>query len=93
MDNSGYKGGNPNNNPVCNMKVTATCKDFPPRGFILNSDPFIALPDQGKTTTVTITDRCTGCALTDLDFSPTAFQDLADESVGRISGMTWVWDV
>ncbi|KAH7883675.1 RlpA-like double-psi beta-barrel-protein domain-containing protein-containing protein [Phlebopus sp. FC_14] len=44
----------------------------------------------GKSTTVTITDRCTACAITDLDFSPTAFQDLADESLGRIS-ITWVW--
>lgn len=45
---------------------------------------------QGKTTTVTITDRCTGCSLTDLDFSPSAFTDLANESLGRI-GITWVW--
>lgn len=46
----------------------------------------------GKSVTVQITDRCTGCALTDLDFSPSAFTELADESVGRITGMTWVWD-
>ncbi|PAV22449.1 plant expansin [Pyrrhoderma noxium] len=45
----------------------------------------------GKSVTVQITDRCTGCALTDLDFSPSAFTQLADESVGRITGMTWVW--
>ncbi|KAI0673505.1 RlpA-like double-psi beta-barrel-protein domain-containing protein-containing protein [Trametes maxima] len=46
---------------------------------------------QGKSVTVAITDRCTGCAITDLDFSPSAFNQLADFSVGRISGMTWVW--
>ncbi|THV04868.1 hypothetical protein K435DRAFT_648418, partial [Dendrothele bispora CBS 962.96] len=46
---------------------------------------------QGKSTTVTITDRCEGCAITDLDFSPSAFSDLADFGVGRLSGMTWVW--
>ncbi|EIN13816.1 hypothetical protein PUNSTDRAFT_95155 [Punctularia strigosozonata HHB-11173 SS5] len=68
----GYNGVNPNNNPICNKKVTATYK--------------------GKSVSVTITDRCTGCALTDLDFSPSAFDQLADESVGRLSGMTWVWD-
>ncbi|KAI6047570.1 RlpA-like double-psi beta-barrel-protein domain-containing protein-containing protein [Pisolithus marmoratus] len=45
---------------------------------------------QGKSTTVTITDRCTGCSITDLDFSPSAFTDLANESLGRI-GITWVW--
>jgi hypothetical protein len=47
--------------------------------------------DQGKSVTVAITDRCTGCALTDLDFSPSAFDQLADESIGRLSGMTWDW--
>jgi len=47
---------------------------------------------QGKTVTVALTDRCTGCALTDLDFSPSAFNTLADPSVGRISGMTWTWN-
>lgn len=46
---------------------------------------------QGKSVTVTITDRCTGCAITDLDFSPSAFSQLADQSVGRISGMDWDW--
>jgi hypothetical protein len=28
---------------------------------------------------------------TDLDFSPAAFSQLADQSVGRIFGMTWSW--
>ncbi|KAH7911966.1 RlpA-like double-psi beta-barrel-protein domain-containing protein-containing protein [Hygrophoropsis aurantiaca] len=46
---------------------------------------------QGKSVTVTITDRCTGCAITDLDFSPSAFSQLADQSVGRIYGMDWIW--
>ncbi|EGO04109.1 hypothetical protein SERLA73DRAFT_175870 [Serpula lacrymans var. lacrymans S7.3] len=68
----GYNGVNPNDNPVCNQKVTANY--------------------QGKSVTVTITDRCTGCAITDLDFSPSAFSQLADQSIGRIDGMTWVWD-
>ncbi|KAL4064904.1 RlpA-like double-psi beta-barrel-protein domain-containing protein-containing protein [Scleroderma yunnanense] len=44
----------------------------------------------GKSTTVTITDRCTGCATTDLDFSPSAFGMLADLSLGRID-ITWSW--
>jgi hypothetical protein len=47
---------------------------------------------QGKSVTVTITDRCAACALTDLDFSPAAFDTLADPNVGRITGMTWSWD-
>ncbi|KAL0957346.1 hypothetical protein HGRIS_014899 [Hohenbuehelia grisea] len=39
-----------------------------------------------KSVKVVITDRCEGCALTDLDFSPSAFSQLADFSAGRLSG-------
>lgn len=67
----GYAGGNPNLNPICGKRVTAS----------LN----------GKSVTVTITDRCEACAVTDLDFSPTAFNQIADFAVGRARGMTWVW--
>ncbi|EIW81868.1 plant expansin [Coniophora puteana RWD-64-598 SS2] len=67
----GYKGGNPNNNPVCGKKIKANY--------------------QGKSVTVTVEDRCTGCALTDLDFSTGAFEQLAPLSVGRLHGMTWTW--
>lgn len=68
----GYNDVNPNNNPICGRKVTATY--------------------QGKSVTVTITDRCTGCQIGDLDFSPSAFSQLADFAVGRLQGLTWVWD-
>ncbi|KAI8980645.1 RlpA-like double-psi beta-barrel-protein domain-containing protein-containing protein [Trametes punicea] len=46
---------------------------------------------QGKSVDVVVEDRCVGCAEDDLDFSPTAFSQLADLSVGRLHGMTWVW--
>jgi hypothetical protein len=47
---------------------------------------------QGKSVTVTITDRCAGCTIPySLDLSPAAFQVLAPLSVGRLHGMTWVW--
>ncbi|KAI0274638.1 plant expansin [Gloeopeniophorella convolvens] len=46
---------------------------------------------QGKSVTVTVSDRCAACGETDLDFSPAAFSQLADPSVGRLSGMTWTW--
>jgi len=46
---------------------------------------------QGKSVTVTITDRCVGCAVTDLDFSPSAFDQLADPAIGRLHGVTWDW--
>jgi len=44
---------------------------------------------QGKNVQVSLTDRCEGCAYGDLDFSPAAFDKLADPSVGRISGIQW----
>lgn len=47
--------------------------------------------DKGKSVTVAITDRCEGCALTDLDFSPSAFNQLADFSIGRLDGVEWSW--
>lgn len=47
---------------------------------------------KGKSVTVAITDRCTGCAITDLDFSPSAFNQLADFSLGRLQGVKWTWD-
>ncbi|KAL4077706.1 RlpA-like double-psi beta-barrel-protein domain-containing protein-containing protein [Scleroderma citrinum] len=43
-----------------------------------------------KSTTVTIMDSCPGCALTDLDFTPTAFSDLANQDLGRIN-ISWEW--
>ncbi|KAB5594258.1 Rare lipoprotein A-like double-psi beta-barrel protein [Ceratobasidium theobromae] len=46
---------------------------------------------EGKTVTVTVTDRCVGCALHDIDFSPSAFDQLADQSIGRLKGLTWTW--
>jgi len=68
----GYKGANPNNNPICGKKLTATY--------------------QGKSVTVTVTDRCVACKLHDLDFSPDAFSKLADQAIGRISDVRWTWD-
>jgi expansin (peptidoglycan-binding protein) len=44
---------------------------------------------QGKNVQVSLTDRCAACAYGDLDFSPAAFDQLADPSVGRISGIQW----
>jgi hypothetical protein len=49
----------------------------------------VAITYGGKTITVTIEDRCVGCAEYDLDLSPAAFNQLADPSVGRLHGATW----
>ncbi|THH04160.1 hypothetical protein EW145_g5726 [Phellinidium pouzarii] len=47
---------------------------------------------QGKSVTVKIVDRCTACAVTSLDLSTSAFDELADESIGRLFGATWTWN-
>lgn len=45
-----------------------------------------------KTTRVQIVDRCGGCVgPTDVDMAPAAFDDLADEKLGRIK-ITWSID-
>jgi len=43
----------------------------------------------GKSIVVSLVDRCTACAPTDLDLSPAAFSQLASQSLGRVSGMKW----
>lgn len=45
---------------------------------------------QGKSVVVTAVDRCEACAYYDLDFSPSAFSQLADQLVGRID-IEWEW--
>ncbi|KAI3403195.1 DAG7 [Candida oxycetoniae] len=39
---------------------------------------------------VTVVDRCGGCKYNDLDFSPSAFKQLADPDLGRVD-ITWEW--
>lgn len=51
----------------------------------------IAATYGGKTITVSVADRCEGCAWGDLDFTPTGFSALADMSLGRLNGLTWSW--
>jgi len=48
---------------------------------------------QGKCVDVTVTDRCAGCyGAYNLDFSPAAFNVLADPSAGRINPIEWHWN-
>ncbi|KAL8362614.1 hypothetical protein RB601_008124 [Gaeumannomyces tritici] len=44
----------------------------------------------GKEVTVTVVDRCVGCALNDLDLSVAAYNDIADPNAGRVKG-SWDW--
>lgn len=45
---------------------------------------------EGNTVEVTVVDRCEGCSYYDLDFSPSAFSDLASKGLGRID-INWDW--
>lgn len=67
---------NPNDNPFCNRRIRATRHRE---------------GDQGNVTVdVTVVDRCTGCKPFDLDFSPGAFELMADQSLGRVD-VTWAF--
>ncbi|KAI0790225.1 RlpA-like double-psi beta-barrel-protein domain-containing protein-containing protein [Irpex lacteus] len=77
------------------VAVSASFYDtFPYVGATPNPNKYVALPlyptlNQGRSTTVTVVDRCVGCALHDIDLSPAAFSDLAPTSAGRIP-VSWV---
>ncbi|KAH8555697.1 RlpA-like double-psi beta-barrel-protein domain-containing protein-containing protein [Umbelopsis sp. PMI_123] len=43
------------------------------------------------TVTVKIVDTCPGCSSGDLDLSPAAFNQIGDQSAGRIS-ISWSWN-
>lgn len=45
---------------------------------------------EGKSVDVKVVDECMGCAERDLDFSPSAFSQIADKDLGRID-ITWEW--
>ncbi|THH14912.1 hypothetical protein EW146_g5478 [Bondarzewia mesenterica] len=95
FDNYPGATSNPNDNPICGEKILVTCEHDPllisARSLSVNqfTDSSSGSPDgDTKTVTVTVTDRCEACSEYDLDFSPTAFQQLADEALGRID-ITW----
>jgi hypothetical protein len=69
-------GGNPNNSPFCGRQIRAFRGKNPSQK---NSTNVIG----GKSVLVKVVDRCEGCAYYDLDFSPSAFDQLASESEGR----------
>lgn len=72
---SAQKSSNPNDNPFCNRKIRAMRHR----------------EGQGNVSVdVTVVDRCTGCKMYDLDFSPGAFDKMADEALGRVD-VTWAF--
>jgi len=68
--------------------------DSLPNGGNPNNSPFcgrkLKASRGGKSVTVTVVDRCPGCAKNDIDFSPTAFDTIGLESEGRVD-IIWQW--
>ncbi|THH29213.1 hypothetical protein EUX98_g4959 [Antrodiella citrinella] len=66
---------------------------FPGAGANPNLNPIcgkqLTATFEGKSVSVTVVDECAGCALNDIDLSPAAFNQLADPSAGRLSGVRW----
>lgn len=73
---SAQKTTNPNDNPFCYRKIRATRKREGQTGNV--------------SVDVTVVDRCTGCKPLDLDFSPGAFELMADQALGRVD-VTWAF--
>lgn len=69
-------GTNPDLNPFCKRRIRATRHRT---GFNGN-----------VSVDVTVVDSCAGCGLYDLDFSPAAFDKLADESSQTVD-VTWAF--
>ncbi|KAI1078573.1 hypothetical protein F5B20DRAFT_547616 [Whalleya microplaca] len=73
----GGGGGNPNENPLCGMKIRVE-RDFVEDGA------------GNRSVDVTVVDRCVACAATDLDLSLAVFAQLAPQDSGRVVG-SWAW--
>jgi len=67
-----------------------------PNGGNPNNSPLcgksITVRFANNTVHVKATDRCEACQRDDLDFSPTAFGQLASMELGRIRGISWSFD-
>ncbi|KAJ8089123.1 hypothetical protein PM082_014371 [Marasmius tenuissimus] len=68
---------------------------FPGAGPNPNLNPIcnkrVRVTANGKSVDVTVVDRCPGCVGGSIDLSPAAFDVLAPQSVGRITGATWTF--
>ncbi|OHE92395.1 SCP-like extracellular protein [Colletotrichum orchidophilum] len=50
----------------------------------------VRIEAEGKSVNVKVTDKCMGCAVNDIDVSPTVFKALfGDLGRGRVTGVTW----
>lgn len=73
---SSSKGGNSNENPLCERKLRAR--------------RFNEGADEWRSVDLRVVDRCTGCAPRDLDVSEAVFKKLAEINDGRVE-VEWAW--
>jgi len=73
---SSSTGGNSNNNPLCNKMLRVT--------------RFDEQYGEMRSLDLKVVDRCTGCAIDDIDTSQGAFAKLAPIPSGRVD-VTWAW--
>ncbi|KAL0572118.1 hypothetical protein V5O48_009845 [Marasmius crinis-equi] len=75
--------------------AAGTFDTFPGAGPNPNLNPICGkrarVTANGKSVDVKIVDRCPGCTGGSIDLSPTAFEILAPQSVGRVTGATWTF--
>lgn len=69
-------GGNSNANPLC--------------GRMLRAQRYDEAVGQMRSVDLKVVDRCTGCAIHDLDTTEDVFGDLAPVADGRVD-VTWAW--
>ena len=73
---SSSTGGDSNDNPLCNK--------------MLRASRFDSQYSAQRSVDLKVVDRCTGCAVDDLDTTLGAFEKLAPEVDGRVD-VTWAW--
>ncbi|KAJ6259753.1 hypothetical protein Dda_5393 [Drechslerella dactyloides] len=81
---------NPNNNPLCGLMIRATRYRANNEAFLIGQGGSDAPGGRNVSVDVKVVDRCVGCAPTDLDFSRSAFDELADQVMGRVL-IDWAW--
>ncbi|CAD0028400.1 unnamed protein product [Aureobasidium pullulans] len=70
------RSSDPNQNPLCGLKLRASRYD--------------EQVGERRSVDLKVVDRCVGCAATDIDVSPAAFDKLAARASGRVD-VTWAW--
>lgn len=76
VGSSSSTGGNSNANPLC--------------GRMIRAQRYNEAAGAMRSVDLKVVDRCTGCAVDDLDTTESAFEKLAPIADGRVD-VTWTW--